>query len=83
MGSVTQWNQGNEIAENLAENAARKNCDLGISTANVELSLSEMKSTIKDRCLKIWQQQHISNSTGAFYKKCFPSIYNRNVFRSS
>ena len=71
--------QGNEIADDLAKNATRKNCDPGIPTVNLNLSLSEIKSISKRHCLKIWQQQYISNSTGAFYKKCFPSIYNRNL----
>ena len=63
--------QGNEVADDLA-----KNCDPGISTVNLNLSLSKIKPIIKRYCFKIWQQQYISNSTGAFYKKCFPSIYN-------
>ena len=71
--------QDNKIADDLAKNAARRNCDPGISTVNLDLSLSEIKSIIKRHCLKIWQQQYISNSTGVFYKKCFPSIYNRNL----
>ena len=75
--------QGNEIADDLVKNATRRNCDPEISTVNLDLSLSEIKSIIKRHGLKIWQQQYISNSTGAFYKKCFPSIYNRNIFNCS
>ena len=71
--------QGNEIADNLAKTATRKNCHPGIPTVNLDLSLSEIISIIIRHCLMIWQQQYISNSTGAFYKKCFPSIYNRNL----
>ena len=48
---------GNEIADQLAQNAARRNCDPGISTASLKLSSYEIKSIIKDDCLKIWQQQ--------------------------
>ena len=42
----------------------------------------EIKLIIKDHCLNIWPQQYISNSTGAFHKKCFPFIYNRNLSSS-
>ena len=74
--------KGNEIADDLAKNAIR-NCDPGISAVNLDLSLSEIKSIIKRHCIKIWQQQYISNSTGAFYKKMFSLHLQSKSFHSS
>ena len=69
---------GNETADFLAGSATTKEPQHDLPTSDIHLSISGVKSMIKDHCFSIWQQQYISNSTALKYKNVFSSITDRN-----
>ena len=62
---------GNETTDFLARSATTKEPQHDLPTSDIHLSISGVKSMIKDHCFSIWQQQCVSNSTALKYKNLF------------